>query len=936
MSMSEPLTSPGPCHEHLLEALLELDTPNGNDLFRAIIDALPAAVYLTDAQGKIKHFNPACTAFFSGRTPTLGSDHWCVSWKLYHADGRPMRHDECPMAVSLRTGRALRGVEAIAERPDGARIWFQAYPTPLLDSRRRVIGGLNMLVDITERRQAELARARLAAIVESSDDAIISKDLNSIINSWNQGATRIFGYTQEEAIGRPVTMLIPPDRADEEAEILARIRRGEKIDHYETVRRRKDGVLIDVSLTVSPVKDAVGAIVGASKIARDITARKRAEESLREHARALQTLNRVNAALSAELDPQKLVQAVTDAGTELSGARFGAFFFNSIAEDGEAYLLYTLSGAAREAFEKFGVPRKTPLFAPTFTGQGVVRSDDITKDPRYGRMGPHHGMPKGHLPVRSYLAVPVVSRAGQVLGGLSFGHPDAGVFTEQSERLVSGIAAQAAVALDNARLHASLRDSEERFRTMAENIPQLAWMARPDGHIYWYNRRWYEYTGAAPESQEGRGWRSVLHPDHAEAVTDKWARAVHAGQPWEDTFPLRSADGHYRWFLSRAFPIRDEKGNITRWFGTNTDINAQREAEEALRRHQDALQETIRKRTEEITRTHRALAASERMASLGTLAAGLGHDMGNLLMPIRVRLDSLQQQLSSTESAHDVAAIQSGVGYLQKLSNALRLLAVDPDLADGGEPTELRSWWEEARSVLKSSIPGGISLEAVLPDTDCWVAMPRAALTQAVFNLVQNAGEAMRERGSGTIRIGVGLDGQAVRLIVSDDGPGMSAEVRSRCMEPFFTTKSRGVSTGLGLALVHGLVQRAHGSVAVESEPNTGTAITLELSPADPPAAGPPGGTPLACLRVGDARLRAIIASELRSFRYDVRTDPQLMADADLVVSDCCPTNGHGRGRLVLLADPRHAPPAALALGDRPTVEEIRRALRSVRREARE
>jgi PAS domain S-box-containing protein len=244
--------------------------------FREMIDALPTAVYTTDAEGRITHFNPAAVDF-TGRTPKLGTDQWCVSWKLYHPDGRPMPHDECPMAVALKEGRAVRGVEAIIERPDGSRRWFLPYPTPLRDHEGRITGGINMLVDITERKQAEMVTASLAAIVRSSDDAIISKDLNGIIETWNTGAERLFGYMAEEAIGKPIAMLIPPDRLQEEPEILARLRRGEHLEHFETVRIRKDGSQVEVSLTISPVKDSSGRIVGASKIARDITERNAAQ-----------------------------------------------------------------------------------------------------------------------------------------------------------------------------------------------------------------------------------------------------------------------------------------------------------------------------------------------------------------------------------------------------------------------------------------------------------------------------------------------------------------------------------------------------------------------------------------------------------------------------------------------------------------------------------
>ena len=245
--------------------------------FFQIVQDLPVAVYSTDAAGRITFYNEA-TASLWGRRPKLGEDWWCGSLRLYWPDGTPMGHDECPMAVALKTGCAAIGAEAIAERPDGTRVPFLSYPTPLRNADGQLLGAVNMLVDITERKRNEEAAQHYAAIVESSDDAILSKDLNGVITSWNNGAQRLFGYTSQEAVGEPVTLLIPADRRDEEPKILARIRRGERIDHYETVRQRKDGSLVDISLTVSPIRDLRGKIIGASKIARDITERKRAEE----------------------------------------------------------------------------------------------------------------------------------------------------------------------------------------------------------------------------------------------------------------------------------------------------------------------------------------------------------------------------------------------------------------------------------------------------------------------------------------------------------------------------------------------------------------------------------------------------------------------------------------------------------------------------------
>lgn len=443
----------------------------------------------------------------------------------------------------------------------------------------------------------ELAPYWLSAIIESADDAIISKTLQGIITSWNKGAERIFGYAASEMIGKPVTLLIPDDHINEEALILSRIRSGQRVEHYETVRQRKDGSRVDVSLTVSPIKSAEGKIIGASKVARDITKQRHAQRLLdessdrlhlalaasnlgdwswdsatdlvtfsetaarifgipagphltwsemrdllheedRERARlaveeslakksdydmeyrlsssngsqrwvsakgraqykpdgslsgmlgvvqditvrkvteaalveqteALSTLNKLGQVISAELDMHKAVQAVTDAATELTGARFGSFFYNVLNDDGASYMLYTLAGVPHEAFNHFPMPRATDLFGPTFRGEGPVRIDDVKLDPRYGKSAPYYGMPEGHLPVTSYLAVPVISSSGDVLGGLFFGHPAAGAFSERAEQLVVGLAAQAAIAMDNASLfQAAKRARLEAERAAAEN-----------------------------------------------------------------------------------------------------------------------------------------------------------------------------------------------------------------------------------------------------------------------------------------------------------------------------------------------------------------------------------------------------------------------------------------------------------------------------------
>ena len=299
------------------------------------------------------------------------------------------------------------------------------------------------------------------------ETAIISTDLDGRITSWSEGARHIFGWSESEVRGQAIDLVfVESDRvagvlAAEIADALASGRGGGE----EGWRRRKDGSRFWAVGELTPIRDDSGVAIGFVKIVRDRTKQRQVDEELADQRRALEVLNRAGSALASESDLHQVVQIVTDAGVELTGAGFGAFFYNVLDDAGESYMLYTLSGASREAFSKFPMPRNTAVFAPTFNGEGIVRSDDITQDPRYGHNAPRHGMPEGHLPVRSYLAVPVFSRRGGVIGGLFFGHERTGVFSARSEQRLVGLAAEAAVAIDNARLaQESARELAERRR----------------------------------------------------------------------------------------------------------------------------------------------------------------------------------------------------------------------------------------------------------------------------------------------------------------------------------------------------------------------------------------------------------------------------------------------------------------------------------------
>ncbi|WP_164001748.1 GAF domain-containing protein [Pyxidicoccus caerfyrddinensis] len=244
-----------------------------------------------------------------------------------------------------------------------------------------------------------------------------------------------------------------------------------------------DSKVIGVMAMFSRVPLKEGTLSALNSIADSIAVgiqRKRAEARAHEESETLDILNKVGQFIAAELDTDKLVQAITDSATRLTGAQFGAFFYNVVDDRGEAYTLYTISGVPREAFSKFPMPRNTKVFAPTFAGEGVVRVANIRKDPRYGQNPPYHGMPSGHLPVVSYLAVPVVSRDGRVIGGLFFGHGKEGVFTERAERLAVGVAAQASIAMDNASL---FREAQRLIRALErsnQDLDQFAYVTSHD------------------------------------------------------------------------------------------------------------------------------------------------------------------------------------------------------------------------------------------------------------------------------------------------------------------------------------------------------------------------------------------------------------------------------------------------------------------------
>jgi PAS domain S-box-containing protein len=481
-------------------------------------------------------------------------------------------------------------------RKDGGEVFSRTTVTFLKDATGRPERFIGVIEDITEHKKVEEAVRRseeeLRAMADSIPQLAWMANAHGEVFWYNRGWFEYTGTTLAEMTGSGWEKVHDPKILPQVVERWKYSTDTGQPFEMEFPLRGADGVFRWFLSRMNPVCDGEGQVVRWFGTNTNVDEVRRAKETLQDETRILELLNTTGTAIASQLDLQTIVQIVTDAATKLSGAKFGAFFYNVINQEGESFLLYTLSGAPREAFAKFGIPRNTPIFNPTFKGEGVIRSSDITKDPRYGTMSPHGGMPKGHLPVCSYLAVPVVSRSGEVIGGLFFGHPEPNVFTERSERLVVGVAAQAAIAIDNARLYeaaqkeiaerksaeAALRESEQRFRAVADVAPVLIWVSGIDKLCNYFNKAWLEFVGHAMEEELGNGWAKNVHPEDLGRCLDVYNNAFDGRQTFEMEYRIQHHTGAYRWILDRGIPRFGADGTFQGYIGCCVDIDDQKRA----------------------------------------------------------------------------------------------------------------------------------------------------------------------------------------------------------------------------------------------------------------------------------------------------------------------------------------------------------------------
>ncbi len=692
--------------------------------------------------------------------------------------------------------------------------------------------------------------------------------------NWSSQAARLFGLEGEHASGP----LINWERSvfvDDLAKIRAaaeavtesqtfyvefRVRHGDRGVRWMAARGQLVSETANFILRGAIYDITDRKVLEARLLALNETLETRVAE-VRQEARTLEVLNQTGIAVAAEHDLEKLVQLVTDAGVELSHAAFGAFFYNVLRDDGEAYTLYTLSGAPREAFAQFPMPRNTAIFEPTFRGRAPVRSDDILADPRYGKSAPYHGMPGGHLPVRSYLAVSVISRSGEVLGGLFFGHPQPRVFTERAEQVVSALAAQAAVAIDNARLHQTsqreiaarkeaeqqlrllnqsleeraeeraqqlaasmtkLEDTERRFRLLVEGVTDYAiYMLDSEGRVVNWNPGAARAKGYSREEIIGQHFSVFYTPEdqHAGLPQRALASARESGKFESEGWRQRK-DGTRFWAGAVINAIKGSDGHILGFAKITRDLTERRAADE------------------------RALQA-QKMEGIGQITGGVAHDFNNLLTIIMGNLEALQGNLGGPTvdlERMQRSATNAMKGARRAETLTQRLLAFSRQQPLAPRPLDLGRLVSGMSDMLRRTLGEQITVETVLAGGLWRAHADPNQLELAILNLAVNARDAMPKGGKLTFETAnVYFDeqyassqaevvpGQYVMLGITDNGSGMTADVKAKAFDPFFTTKDVGHGTGLGLSQVYGFVKQSRGHVKIYSEPGEGTTVKVYL-----------------------------------------------------------------------------------------------------------
>lgn len=608
-----------------------------------------------------------------------------------------------------------------------------------------------------------------------------------------------------------------PDSSEDWTQIYREALAGGSIRRDHDVIVHSNGNKQHLRWEIQPWWESEGVVGGIILFREDITDRVIAEQNFRRETEVLDTIIKSTSSLAANLNLEKIVQEVTDAATQLSGAQFGAFFYNILNDKGESYTLYTISGVPREHFSKFPMPRNTEVFEPTFRGLGVVRSGNITTDPRYGKNDPHFGMPKGHLPVCSYLAVPVTSRSGEVFGGLFFGHSEPDRFTETSERLVEAVARQAGIAIENSRLFESeqrararaektgleISKAEERLKLITTSVDIGTWYCDlPFDKLQWSPRTKEHFW--LPENADVTilTFYERIHQEDRERTRKAIDASISKHETYDIDYRTVSDRGEIKWIRAIGRGFYDENGNPTRFDGVTVDQTARKAAEEVLRR-------------------------TERLATAGRLAATVAHEVNNPLESVTNLIFICQNEPGLNEQLRQ---------YLKMADEELRRVAhiVRQTLGFYREDSAPQ---ETDLAVLASDLiqfyqrrfqSRQVELISDL-EPNVVVTVVAGEVRQVMANLLANALDASSVGGK--VSISVRKQGESARIEVKDSGHGISDDNRKKLFEPFFTTKHE-VGTGLGLWVSKSIVEKYKGTIQVESSTSPllhGTAFRIEL-----------------------------------------------------------------------------------------------------------
>ena len=794
-------------------------------------------------------------------------------------------------------------------------IWKSAAILNRIDTQR-----------VAGERAAQEGQILLQAIADNSPAVIFAKNLAGQYLLVNRRFNELMKIGREGVRGKTDFDLFPAEvaaafrGADERAAAS-----GGPITEEE-VLPQEDGPRYFVSVKC-PLRDAAGNTYAVFGIATDITDRKHAEtergallESERRAREEAEELFGVARTLASERDLEKVVQYVTDAATRLAGASFGAFLQSRTDGRGEELVLFTLSGASQESFKSFDAPQSTALFESMFQNVSAVRIADVVKDSRDGKSAPQFGMLKSNLPVRSYLAVPVVSSSGVVLGGLIFGHPNASVFDARSERIALGIAAQSAVAIDNAKLYQSLAASAVSLKGQINQLRLLGQITQAidERHdlasIFQAVMRMLEEQlpidfGCLCLHDAENGLLTVQHiGTKSQALSIElnlpvgtriamsengltrvaWGHLVHEANITSSPvqFSQRLARTGLKALVIVPLVVGSKvigaviaaRHRARSFTSAECDFLRQLCDHVALAAQHAELYTSLQRAYDDLRKSQTTMLQQERLRALGQMASGIAHDINNAITPVTAYVDSLleHEPTLSSRARESLLTIQRAIGDVAQTVARMQASYRSRDQEIALTPTNLNSIITQVVELTRPrwcDMPQEkgvvIRLEPDLAESLPLIMASESEIRDSLTNLIFNAVDAMPEGGTMSVRARAegnsapgSADGSrsAERVIVEieDTGIGMDEETRDRCLEPFFSTKGeRG--TGLGLAMVYGMAQRHGADLEIASTEGIGTTIRLIF----PSAGTAPGDTTVRRLAIPTGRpLRILLIDD--------------------------------------------------------------------------